>query len=160
MESSGEGRPGQPQPLGLTEFDERRLYHFQGLKESLEWKDGKPPDPEEVREVLAHIALNVQPIPFLGEVGTPDHKEFTENMQNVRDAFTVVAYPYMNEGGQLTMGIMYRWRRGEQLTITPRQKGMLTMITTAAGIPDDPQQLTYSFSSISPAPTVIEGSAE
>jgi hypothetical protein len=75
----------------------------------------------------------------------PDQEEFSENMDNVRDAFGLVAFPYMSESGKLEMSTNYGWRKGE-FTITPRQKRMLTMITTAAGIPDDPERLTYPYS--------------
>lgn len=140
----------RPRPVGLTDLEERTLYHFEQLKESLQWQDDQPPDAYAIHQALAHIVLNVQPLSFLSEVGAPDHEEFTENMGKVRDAFGLVAYPYMNESGKLHMTIINGWKKGE-LTLTPQQKQMLTMITTAAGIPDNPEQLTYSFSSIQPA---------
>ena len=139
------GAESRPRPLGLTHLEERTLYHFEQLKKNLEWKDDKPPDPYEIYQALAHIALEVQPASFLGEVGAPDQEVFTENMQNVRDAFGLAASPYMSERGKLFMRTSHGWRKGE-LAITPQQKRMLTMITTAAGIPDDPARLSYPYS--------------
>jgi len=142
----------RPRPVGLTDLEERTLFHFEQLKESLQWKGDQPPDPYAIHQALAGITREARPLHYLGEVGAPDHEAFTENIGNVRDAFGLVAYPYMSERGKLSMTNMYRWKKGE-LTLTAQQKQMLAIITTAAGIPDNPEQLTYSFSSIPPTPT-------
>lgn len=137
----------RPRSLGLKEFDEDALFHFENLEKSLEWKDGQRPEPFEVHQALARMASALQPQFYPGEVVPPDQEKFLENMDKVRDAFGLVAFTYMSESGKLQISTHYGWRKGE-LTITPRQKGMLTMITTAAGIPDKPDQLTYKYSMV------------
>ncbi len=133
---------------GYYTVEEKALIHFQKLKESLQWKDGQPPDPYKVHQKLAVIAREVHPSHINGEVGTPDQEEFTENMAHVRNAFALVAYPFMSVDRQEVIRSMYMHHEGEELTITSQQKRMLAMITTAAGIPDNPEQLTYSYRSV------------
>jgi hypothetical protein len=143
------GAERRPRPdRGYYTVEEKALIHFQKLQESLQWKDDQPPDPYKVHQALAVIALEVHPQTDRGEVWTPDHEAFTENMAHVRDAFALVAYPYMSEGRQMSIRIMYGYREGQELTITPQQNRMLTMITTAAGIEDNPELLTYSYSAV------------
>jgi hypothetical protein len=98
---------------------------------------------------------------------TPEEQAFWNSANRVHEAYDIVAYSHYNEHQQRllsgevhgsTFPYIKAVKSSEPFTLNGREKGTLQTITTALHIPDDPQQQTYSFTSIPPAPKIVEGS--
>lgn len=165
LEIGEPGRKGLPAP-----FETR----FQNIVNSA--AEGRErPDPWMVYDKLCDI-LSELAIPEFEQV-TPEQKAqaaLATDVRQVKDAFLIDAYSYLDERHQ---GIISRRIHGfissgtielirtkpfysraeETITLTERQKGILQRITTAASIPDNPSQLTYSFATILPPTQEVYG---
>ena len=93
----------------------------------------------------------------------PEKVALADEIRNVGNAFGIAAYPFMDGDSQQAISwdvhghSNYKPKKREDFTLTQRGKKLLTQITTLTGVPDKPDQLTYSFSSI---PRIVGGSAQ
>lgn len=178
--SGGILRQGEPGRRGRVSVESRLLSVFNGI----ERHEGLPVNARKVSEAFYRYqdqvwakarGLTITEIPGktprINEIRTPisEDKALLEVIRHVRDAFDIVAYPFFDSTYQQVLsGEVYGnplfdadpepTHQGE-FTLTPEEKRILSQITTAAGIPDNPDQQTYSYFSI-PRWTVVEGTVE
>ena len=91
-------------------------------------------------------------------IQTPEEQAIIATIQHVRAAFNIVAYPYYPSDWQqvLSEDVHESSNHGkpqERFTLTDEEKGILQQLTTLAGIPDNPDQRTYTYASI---PHIVE----
>ena len=163
---------GERQPQGIPSLDVWMMERINQAKQQL--GEGERIDPWFVsdlfltyHELVTAKMMQVHVVDrasTLFKTQTPEEREFTRSIFRTRDAYDIVAYPYYNVGQQKIISEdVYEAdppQSQEPFTLTSREKGTLQKITSAIGIPDNPQQVTYSFSAIPPAPKVVEGSID
>src|SRR5260370_1913234 len=166
---------GGDRPLEIGQPGSQRLpapleTRFQNIVNDAR-QEGERPDLWKISLGLTDLvaSLNSYEDYFQGLI--PDWKRaLTEEIGHIRDAFDIVAHPFMDEiSKRVISGEVYGnpdtgtepnpTYQGE-FTLTPVEKRVLTKITTAARIPDNPGQLTYSYSSIPRVPTIVQGNVK
>lgn len=173
--SGGILRQGEPGRRGRVSVESRLLSVFNGI----ERHEGLPVNARKVSEafyryqdqVVARIAeiKGTKTILDSLPLQTQEERAFIDTIRRVRDAFDIVAYPFFDSTYQQVLSSEVYGNplfdtdpepthQGEFI-LTPEEKRILSQITTAAGIPDNPGQQTYSYFSI-PRWTVVEGTVE
>lgn len=160
---------GERQPQGIPPLDEFLMAYIQREQQCLE--PGEQLDPWVLNEAFAQYEdkISAKMAQVRGsnaieaiKTTTPDEAAFWDSLRRVEYAFEIVAYPrYGNVRVQEIISDdvhVHHAKVWDSFTLTGREKATLQKITTAIGIPDNPQQTTYSFSSIPPAPKIIKGS--
>lgn len=166
---------GQPGNKGRPSIESRVLRVLNGIQRH----EGLPVDATKMSnalmmyqdQVMGRIAETKGTKTILDALPlqTQEETAFIESIRHVRDAFDIVAYPFFDSTyqqvlsseiyGNPLLGVYPDPTRQGDFILTPDEKSVLTKIIQAAGIQDDPNQLTYSYTSI-PRWNVVWGSVE
>src|SRR2546421_7337859 len=162
---------GERQPQGIPALDVWMMESINQAKQQL--GEGQRIDPWFVsdlfltyHEKITREMMNVRGIENAVEevwdTETPAEIAFKKSLRRLQDAYDIVAYPFYTVGQQQMISnnvhdIQNSHRKSQQpFTLNSGEKATLQSITRAIGFPDNPQQVTYSFSSIPPAPKIVD----
>lgn len=177
--AEGEYRPPGGGEAGnqSTPVEESRVL---SIISGLQQEEGQTLDPYRVSDALlsyrdrksAHARGLTLMDGWLTETREPavDEEAMLEILSRVHHAFDIIAYSRFPESYQKILSAevhgssfpylpSMKTQQGE-FTLTPAEKHILTQIASVSGVPDNPDQLTYSFSSIPRTPTTIESTIE
>jgi len=168
------GTTGEPGRRILPATPETRFHR---ILNGLPWSEGKPLDPFNVsdalmtyqdqvsaraRKLTPQILLPGEPARLV-ETRTPTQEDqaFLATIQHVRQAFDILAFSYFPPNYQQALSEevhdpqTHIHQPEESIRLTNAEKAILHQFTAVVGIPDDPEQFTYSYASI---PRIIKGS--
>jgi len=170
------GRAGQ-QP-GSGEWDSLRTRQsaenrILGVVSAVQRQESEPVDPYRISYALMDYQYQVNE--RIGEAKgikslvksiphqTEDERAFIDTIRRVRDAFDIIAFPHFPPNYQQALSYEvyqeiedvadedkadYPRTPDKRITLTDTEKSIVGRLSALAGIPDDPQQRTYSYGSL------------
>jgi hypothetical protein len=141
-----------------------------GVVSTVQRQEGEPVDPYLISDKLMTYRDNVnarmkgstftqkpgesyQKVKHTRELSEEDHA-LLQTIMRVQDAFDIDAFSSYPKGYRQTLSEeiydedMRVHRPDERFTLTGEEKGILRKIKALAGLPDDPQQYTYTYGAI------------
>ena len=167
-------KEGEQQP-GRGERDKERPRQsaenrILGVVSTVQRQEGEPIEPYRISSALMNYqdqayatrrgstltpkpGASYQTVQHTRELTEEDHA-FVQTISRVRDAFDIDAFSSYPEGYRQTLSEevydedMRVHTPDERFTLTGEEKGILRKIKALAGLPDDPEQYTYTYGAI------------